>query len=112
MSQDEFLPCKLSEYKGEYSLLYVRFEDDLFRYAEERGGQGGGYSLEAMVNAAMALEGITLPDVRFDCESSMFVVRGDKPALRVIAELIRRLLSDGAFAEKAITYSISKGEFD
>jgi len=112
MSQDEFWPCKLSEYKGEYSLLYVRFEEDLFQYAEKCGGQGGGYSLEAMVNAAMALEGITLPDARFDCESSMFAVRGAKPSLRVIAGLLRRLLSDRGFAEKAITYSISKGEFD
>ncbi|HYL97526.1 MAG TPA: hypothetical protein VEZ90_01125, partial [Blastocatellia bacterium] len=74
--------------------------------------QGGGYSLEAMVIAAMGIEGISLPDVNFDSEGDMFAARGSQESLKVIAELVRRLVGDWDYSEKAILHSVSKGHFD
>lgn len=112
MPEDDFSPCKLNEYKGQFSLLFVAFDAEFGRLAEKYGGQGGGCSLQAMVEVAAEIEGIEIPGLTFDSEADVLVARGDKSALRIVAGIVRRLLGDRAFAEKAIAHSHERGHFD
>jgi len=111
-SDEGFSPCRLVNYQGRFSLLCVAFDDDFIRRAEQHKGQGGGHTLQAMVEAAMELEAVTLPSVVFDSEAGMFAVRGEKDELRVLAGLVKRLLSDADFADKVIAHSVEQGNFD
>jgi hypothetical protein len=112
MPEDDFSPCKLNEYKGRFSLLFVAFDADFVRLAERYGGQGGGYSLQAIVEAVADTEGIEMPGLTFDSEADMFVARGDKSALRIVAGVVRRVLGDRGLAENAIVHSRERGHFD
>jgi hypothetical protein len=112
MPEDDFSPCKLNEYKGRFSLLFVAFDEAFVRLAVTYGGQGGGYSLQAMVEAVADIEGIEMPGLTFDSEADMFVARGDKSALRIVAEIVRRVLGDRGLADKAIVHSRERGHFD
>jgi hypothetical protein len=102
----------LSEYRGEFSILFTRFDERFYQQVRAHKGQGGGHSLQAMVQAALEIDGIKPADIRFNSEADMFVARGDKNSLKTIVGIIRRLLADPAFAEQAIAHSVSRGEFD
>jgi hypothetical protein len=108
----DFLPCILSERQGRFSILYVAFDDEFVRRAQTHKGQGGGYSLEAMVDAALEIEGLELPDLKPASEADMFAMRGEKSSLMVVARIVRRLLVDSEYAEAAIARSRANGAFD
>lgn len=108
----DFLPCLLSEHRGRFSVLYVRFDDDFIRRAQKHKGQGGGYSMEAMVQAALEIEASILPDLDPASEGSMFAMRGAMASLKIVARIVRRLLSDADYAEAAIAHSLARGHFD
>jgi Immunity protein 51 len=101
---DEFAPCFLVDQEdGSYSLCFDRFElvgDAL----AARELQGGGYTWHAIVEGllrthAPQLEGV----VDYDPEASMFVAYGtDREALKTVAELIRRAVSEPAFLTQAL----------
>jgi hypothetical protein len=109
---DDFSPCILSEHQGKFSVLYVHFDDDFIRRAEKYKGQGGGYSMEAMVEAALKIERLDLPDLKPASEGSMFAMRGEKSSLKIVTEIVRKLLSDPDYAEAAIAHSLARGLFD
>jgi hypothetical protein len=71
-----------------------------------------GYSLEAMVEAALKIEGLDFPDLKPASEADMFAMRGEKSSLKVVARIVRRLLADSAYAEAAIAHSLADGAFD
>jgi hypothetical protein len=108
----DFLPCVLSERRGKFGLLYVHFDDDFIRRAQKYKGEGGGYSMEAMVQAALEIEGLTLPDLEPASEGSMFAMRGGKASLKIVAQIVRRLVSDADCAEAVIAHSLTRGLFD
>jgi hypothetical protein len=108
----DFAPCKLSEYQGKFSVLFTGFDERFYQQVRAHNGQGGGHSLQAMVQAALEIDGVKLADIRFDSEADMFVARGEKSSLKTIAGIVRQLLGDPTFAEQAIAHSVSRGEFD
>ena len=110
--KDEFSPCTLNEHKGKFSLLFVRFDNDFMDRAEKHKGTGGGYTLEAMVDAALQIEGLTLPDLEPASEGSMFAMRGEKSSLKTVADIVRRLLAEPDYAEAAIARSVAQGTFE
>ena len=112
IEQDEFSPCRLHEHKGTFSLLFARFDNDFMDRAEKHRGMGGGYTMEAMVDAALAIEGLELADLVPASEASMFSMRGQKSSLKIVADIIRRLLSEPDYAEAAIAHSVAQGKFE
>jgi hypothetical protein len=112
IDKDEFSPCSLHEYKGTFSVLFDRFENDFMDRAEKHKGMGGGYTMEAMVDAALQIEGLTLPDLEPASEGSMFSMRGEKSSLKIVADIVRRLLSEPDSAEAAIAHSVAQGTFE
>lgn len=112
VEKDEFLPCTLHEYKGEFSLLFDRFDNDFMDRAERHKGTGGGHTLQAMVEAALQIEGFDLPNLEPASESDMFSMRGEKSSLKIVADIVRKLLSDPDYAEAAIAHSVAQGLFD
>lgn len=112
MSDDEFAPCALNEHDGLFSLTYSEFEENFWTLTDRHKGQGGGYSMEAMVQAALELEGKTVTDVDFDSEGDAFHIRGGKASLKIIADIVRRFLIDPAYAEKAILHAEAGGYFE
>lgn len=110
--EDEYSPCILSEHHGRFSLLFVRFDDEFIDRAEKHKGMGGGYTMEAMVQAALQIEGLECPDLALASEGGMFAMRGEKGSLKIVAGLVRRLLSDPDYAEAAIAHSVARGLFE
>jgi hypothetical protein len=47
----------ITHHQAKFSLLYVQFEEDFVRRAAKYKGRGGGYSLQAMLQAALKIEG-------------------------------------------------------
>ena len=77
--------------------------------AEKHKGMGGGYTMEAMVDAALAIERLELADLEPASEASMFSMRGEKSSLKIVADIVRRLLSEPDYAEAAIAHSVAQG---
>ena len=101
---EEFVPCQLVAHGEEkYSLLFTEF-DEFVDYIESQGGQGGGYSWEAMIKAVAQLREIDLSDLIIDPEGSMFAaVASNRQSLLKIVSIIRELSSDPELMNLAIT---------
>ena len=112
MNDEDFAPCALDEHDGVFSLTYFEFDENFWKLTEPHDGQGGGYSMEAMVQAALDIEGKTVADVDFDSEGDAFHIRGGKASLKTVADIIRRFMVDPAYAEKAILHAESGGYFE
>lgn len=109
---DAFSPCELHEHgPNEFSITFT--DEDHIEFLESQDGQGGGYSWEAMVKAALQIRDIELSEVEFDPESDMFaVVSSTKEPLLIIANTVRALCEDRALMEKAISTAKSEGYFE
>jgi hypothetical protein len=112
VEKDAFSPCALNEHKGEFSLLFVRFDNDFMDRAEKHKGMGGGYTMEAMVESALQIEGLELPDLEPASEGSMFAMRGEKSSLKIVADIVRKLLAEPDYAEATIAHSVAQGLFE
>jgi hypothetical protein len=109
----EFEPCDFLEHDGGLkSLCFSNFES-FIDLLESKGGQGGGYSWEALVKAVMAMRALELPDLEFDPEGDMFCVVSHKnEPLMVVASIVRELCADSALMSEAIDKAIAEGYFE
>ena len=112
MNHDDFAPCVIDEHDGNFSLTYFEFDENFWKLTEPHDGQGGGYSLEAMVRAALEIEGTTVLGVDFDSEGDAFHIRGEKASLKIIADIVRRIMLDPVYAEATIVHAEERGHFE
>jgi hypothetical protein len=110
---EDFAPCEFLEVKpGLYSLIFTDFDAHL-NVITKNGGQGGGYTWEALVKAAVELKSIEVPGIEYDPESDMFAAYGsNKESLIKIASLIKEMTEDPDTLKKAITKAKSGGYFE
>jgi hypothetical protein len=97
---------------GGYGLLYYG-RGEAAHYIEKRGGQGGGYSWEALVRVILELRNCQTQSLTFDPEADMFAVYSpDIELLRVLAGIINELIEDQELMEKAISLALERGMFE
>src|SRR5437868_11509457 len=107
---DPFAPSDLMEHEpGSYSLAFIDMEP-FAEHVRKQGGQGGGYSWEAMVRAVLEMRSVDVSDLEFDPESDMFSVSSsDKKALQTIASIVRQLTEDPSLIVKAMSHAKKRG---
>jgi hypothetical protein len=98
--------------KGSSSIYFSEF-DDFIDYLEEKGGQGGGYSWETMVNAVLELRNINISDVEMDPEGDTFVAFGtNEESLKSIAGIIKELVENRSLMSQAVEHAKTQGYFE
>ena len=109
----EFDPCDFLEHEGGLRSLCFTDFDSFIELLESKGGQGGGYSWEALVKAVRSIRGLEMPDLEFDPEADMFcvVARTTEPLI-VVASIIRELCKEPDLMAKAIELATSEGYFE
>jgi hypothetical protein len=114
VSVEKIGSCLLHRHdSGKLSLTFYDFDATVPLFVE-RGHEGGGYSWEGVVRAALTeYSPQTLTRIRFDPEGSMFCAYGDDiEALTAVAGCINELVADPVSLIRAIERAESDDLFD
>jgi len=105
-------PVQLMEHPGGgYSLAYYA-QGEASETIEQRGGQGGGYSWEALVRAVLEMRDLDPSPLTFDPEADMLAVYAPDPdVLRRITEIIIELSANREMLDQAVAYAEQNGFF-
>jgi hypothetical protein len=103
-------PVLLMEHPGGgYSLNYPP-DGQASEFILQRGGQGGGYSWEALVRCVLEMSDVDPTPLVFDPEADMLAVYGPNPdALRKIARIIIDMNANHEILDQAIAYAEENG---
>ena len=106
-------PVLLMEHPGgEYSLTYTA-DGVASEIIEQRDGQGGGYSWQALVKAALEMKDADPGSLVFDPEADMLAVYSpDLDLIHRITALIIDLNSNQEILDQSIAYAKEKGFFE
>ncbi|MDC7682655.1 hypothetical protein PQU92_05170 [Asticcacaulis sp. BYS171W] len=114
LSDDDFSHGQLVQINDErrpFRFDYWDFKPEFQALTTPEGGQGGGYSLESMVIAALEISDQKIA-VDFDSEGDCFVAWGDKEELRVVARIVLRITSDNDYAKMVMKHAVARGYFE
>jgi hypothetical protein len=105
-------PVQLMEHPGGgYSLAYTP-TGQASENIVQRGGQGGGYSWEALVRASVEMRAIDPAPLTFDPEADMLAVYApDLDILSRIAEILIAINNNPEELDQAIAHAQMKGFF-
>ena len=97
--------------EGQYSVNYFNHKPEALAYFERKGLQGGGYTWEALVRAAVSEESPSmLEEIEFDSEGDAFnAYTESENVANKIKVIIEKLSSDIAYRKKCIQIAGSEG---
>lgn len=101
----------IQKVNNQFAINYFNYKPEILAYFESVELQGGGYTWEALVRAAVSTEAhAALAEIEFDSEGDAFVAyTANESVANKVKEIIERLSSDISYREKYIKLAGSEG---
>lgn len=101
----------IGQYNGQYSISYFNHKDDVLSYFESKGLQGGGYTWEALVRAALEIEAPEqLARLESDPEADAFYAYAPTESVaNTVKGVLEKLSADIQYRERCIERAIQNG---